>query len=97
MKNGFLVVNQNFFFSIKMPFALYSVVTFRIMMEMFSFFFYVKHSANDCVIKIPADVIFRAALAFFVFEHFRICTWSVVEYLNNDNGNQRIYYLRLYV
>ena len=50
-----------------------------------------------CMIKIPADGIFRAARAFFVFEHFPICTWSVAEYLNNNNGNQKIEYLRLYV
>ena len=43
-----------------------------------------------CVINIPADVIFRAARAFFVFEHFQFWEWSVVEYLNNENGNQRI-------
>ena len=43
-----------------------------------------------CVIKYPADVIFRAARAFFVFEHFPICTWGVADYLNNNNVNQSI-------
>ena len=43
-----------------------------------------------CVIKYPADVIVRAARAFFVFEYFPMCTWSVAEYLNNNNVNQRI-------
>ena len=43
-----------------------------------------------CVIKYPADVIFGAARAFFAFEHFPICTWSVADYLNNDNVSQRI-------
>ena len=33
-----------------------------------------------CVIKYPADVIFQAVRAFFVFEHFPICTWSVADY-----------------
>ena len=50
-----------------------------------------------CAIKYPADVIFRAARAFFVFEHFAICTWSVADYLNNNNVSQRIEYLRSYV
>ena len=40
-----------------------------------------------CVIKYPADVIFRAARACFVFEHFPIYTWSVADYLNNNNVN----------
>ena len=50
-----------------------------------------------CAIKYPADVIFRVARAFFVFEHFAICTWSVADYLNNNNVNQRIEYPRSYV
>ena len=44
----------------------------------------------NCVIRNPANVLFRAARAVFVFEHFPICRWSVAEYLNNNNGNQRI-------
>ena len=47
--------------------------------------------------KNPADVIFRAARAIFVFEHFPICTWSVADYLNNNDVNQRILYLWPYV
>ena len=43
-----------------------------------------------CVIKYPADGIFRAARALFVFEQFPIGTWSVADYLNNNNVNQRI-------
>ena len=42
------------------------------------------------MIEIPADVIFRAARVFFIFEHFPVCAWSVAEYLKNNNGNQRI-------
>ena len=42
------------------------------------------------VMKIPADELFRAARAFFVFDHFPVCTKSVAEYLNNNNGNQDI-------
>ena len=50
-----------------------------------------------CAIKCPADVIFRVARKFFVFEHFAICTWIVADYLNNNNVNQRIEYPRSYV
>ena len=42
------------------------------------------------VMKIPAYELFRAARAFFVFDHIPICTLSVAEYLNNNNGNQDI-------
>ena len=62
------------------------------MMEMFSVFLLNETLSKImlCVMNIPANAIFRAARAFFVFEHFPLYTWSVVEFLNNNNGNQRI-------
>ena len=45
------------------------------MFPVFSFRISTEHMI--CVIKILSDVIFRGVRAFFVLEHFPICTWSV--------------------
>ena len=41
-------------------------------------------------IKIAANATSRAPRAFFVFEHFPLCTRNVAEYLNNYHGNRRL-------
>ena len=78
--------------SIPTALAPFSVVIRRMMMQnvdCFSFKWNIQQTI--CEIKNAANTFLQAPRAFFVFEHFPICTWSFAEYLNNYQGNRRLY------